>query len=97
MTVQTIKIGRQEFILVSKRDFERLAAQARRQTEDDYWTNAALEAEARARSKREKPIPFEQVERQLEARRRMLPTPSRSPGSSTPKSFWLRSFRPTAS
>jgi hypothetical protein len=70
MTLQTFKIGRREFVLLARRDFEKLAAQAQRQTEDDYWTTAALEAEARARSNREKPIPFEQVERELDARRR---------------------------
>ena len=68
MTLQTLKIGKREFVLLAKRDFEKLAAQAQRQTEDDYWTRAALEAEARARSKREKAIPFEQVERELDAR-----------------------------
>jgi hypothetical protein len=70
MTLQTLKIGRQEFVLLARRDFDRLAAQAQQQTEDDYWTTAALEAEARARSKREKPIPFEQIERELDGRRR---------------------------
>ncbi len=69
MTVQTLKIGKREFVLVPKRDFERLAAQARRQTEDDYWTQSALEAEARARSRRDKPIAFEDVERELDARK----------------------------
>jgi len=69
MTLQTLKIGRQEYILLAKRDFQKLAAQARRQTEDDYWTQAALKAEADARAKGEKPIPFEQIERELDARK----------------------------
>jgi len=67
MTLQMLKIGKQEFVLVAKRDFVKLAAQAQRQTEDDYWTRSALEAEAKARAKKEKPIPFEQVERELDA------------------------------
>ena len=70
MTVQTLKIGRREFILLAKRDFEKLASQAQRQTEDDYWTRSALDAEARSRSRGENPIPFEAVERELDARRR---------------------------
>ena len=69
MTMQMIKIGKREFVLLAKRDFEKLAAQAQRQSEDEYWTNAALEAEARARAKNEKPIPFDQIERELDARK----------------------------
>jgi hypothetical protein len=70
MTVQTLKIGRREFILLSKRDFAKLAEQAGRQTEDDYWTKAALNAEAKSRAKKEKAIPFEDIERDLDARHR---------------------------
>jgi len=70
MTLQTLKIGKREFILVAKRDFEKLAAQAQRQTEDDYWTNAALQAEARAKARHEKSIAFEEVERELDAHAR---------------------------
>jgi hypothetical protein len=69
MTVQTLKFGKREFVLVAKRDFEKLAAQARRQTEDDYWTQTALETEAKARAKKQKPIAFEEVERELDARK----------------------------
>jgi len=70
VTVQTLKIGKKDFVLLAKRDFEKLAAQAERQMEDDYWTQAALTAEADARTKREKPIPFEVVEAELDARKR---------------------------
>ena len=70
MILQSLKIGRREFILLARSDFEKLAAQAQRQSEDDYWTKAALQAEAKARSNKEKPIPFEQVERELDARPR---------------------------
>src|SRR5947209_8482232 len=52
MTLQTLKIGGREFVFVSKRDFAKLAAQAARQTEDDYWTLAALHAEAAARGRK---------------------------------------------
>jgi hypothetical protein len=69
MTLQTLTIGKQEFVLIAKRDFQKLAAQAQRQTEDDYWTQAALDAEAKARSRKEKPIAFEQVECELDARK----------------------------
>ena len=68
MTLQTLKIGKREFVLMARRDFEKLATQAQWQTEDDYWTHAALRAETKARAKHEKPILFEQVERELEAR-----------------------------
>ena len=69
MTVQMLKIGKREFVLMPKRDFERLAAQARRQAEDDYWTESALRTEARARRRDEKPIPFEVVEEELDSRK----------------------------
>jgi hypothetical protein len=67
MALQTLTIGKREFVLIAKRDFKRLAEQAQRQTEDDYWTQAALEAEAKAKTKNEKPIPFDEVERELDA------------------------------
>lgn len=70
MALQTLKIGKREFVLLSKRDFQKLARQAQRQTEDEYWTRTALEAEAKARSKGEKPIPFEEVQRELDAQKR---------------------------
>jgi hypothetical protein len=50
MTVQTLKIGKREFVLLSKRDFERLAAQARRQNEQDRQ-DAGDVAESRRRLK----------------------------------------------
>jgi hypothetical protein len=67
VTLQTLKIGNREYVLLAKRDFEKLAAQAKKQAEDDYWTGSALKAESKARSKREKPIPFEDIERELDA------------------------------
>ena len=70
MTLQRFKIGGREFVLLAKRDFEKLAEQALRQTEDDYWTNAALQAESRARTRNEKPIAFEELERELDQRKR---------------------------
>ena len=77
MTLQTLKIGKREFVLLTKSDFKKLAAQANRQTEDDYWTEAALRAEAKARSNKEKPIPFEDLERELAARKAPASTPRR--------------------
>jgi hypothetical protein len=35
MTLQTLKIGKREFVVVPKRDYDRLAAQAHRQAEQD--------------------------------------------------------------
>ena len=70
MTLQTLRIGRQEFILLSKRDFTKLAAQADRQAEDDYWTSTALDAEKKSQMNKEKPIPFSEIERELNARSR---------------------------
>ena len=73
MTLQTLTIGKQEFVLIAKREFKRLAEQAQRQTEDDYWTQAALRAEANAKSKKEKPIPFDEVERELDGKKGLTP------------------------
>jgi len=69
MTLQRLKIGKQEYVLLAKRDFDKLAAKARRQIEDDYWTETALKTEAEMRAKRQKPIPFAQVERELDERK----------------------------
>jgi len=70
MTLQTLKIGGRQFVLLAKRDFQKLAAQAGRQSEDDYWTAAALAAETAARARKQKPIPFQAVEREIDERRR---------------------------
>ena len=70
MTSQTVKIGKREYVLLAKRDFDKLTAQAGRQTEDDYWTETALNAEAQARSTGEEPIAFSVVERELDAGKR---------------------------
>jgi hypothetical protein len=50
MIVQTLKIGRREFVLVPKRDFDRIAAQARRQEEQERQ-DAGDVAESRRRMK----------------------------------------------
>jgi len=71
MTLQTLTIGKEEFVLITKRDFQKLAEQAQKQTEDDYWIQAALDAEANAKLKKEKPIAFDAVERELDARKRL--------------------------
>lgn len=77
MTLQTLKIGRREFVLLARRDFERLAAQAQRQTEDEYWTESALKAEAEAKARNEKPIAFSEVERELNGHRKSRPASHR--------------------
>jgi len=69
MTVQILKMGKREFILLAKRDFQRLTTHARRLAEDDYWIWSALDAEAKARSQRQRPIAFDRVERELDARK----------------------------
>ena len=78
MTLQTLKIGGREFVLLAKQDFEKLAAQADRQSEDDYWTDAALAAEAAARAKKQMPIPFADVEREIDKRSRSAPAGKRT-------------------
>jgi hypothetical protein len=42
MTTQTLKIGKREFVLIPKHEFDRLTAQARQNAEDTYWTESAL-------------------------------------------------------
>jgi hypothetical protein len=71
MTFQTLKLGKREFVVLPKRDFDRLTAQARlEQAEDRYWTEVALKAEADSRARGEQPIPLEEVEREFDARAR---------------------------
>jgi hypothetical protein len=50
MTVQTLKIGRRDFVVLPKRDFDRLAAQARKQADQDRQ-DAGDVAESRRRMK----------------------------------------------
>jgi hypothetical protein len=61
------KMGKREFVVIPKSDFEKLAAQAQRQTEDEFWTEAALQAEADSRARGEKPIALADVEAKLDA------------------------------
>jgi len=64
VTVQTLKIGKREFVLVPKRDFERLAAQARRQDEQDRQ-DAGDVAESRRRRKERGGITLAKLSRKL--------------------------------
>lgn len=50
MTVQTLKIGKRQFVLLSKRDFDRLEAQARRLREQESQDAGDL-AESRRRAR----------------------------------------------
>jgi hypothetical protein len=68
MTVQTLKMGKREFVVIPKSDFEKLTAQAQRQTEDDFWTEAALRAEADSRARGEKLIALADLELGLDAK-----------------------------
>jgi hypothetical protein len=94
MTMQTLTIGGQEFVLLAKHDFQRLAAQARRQTEDDYWTQADLKAEADARSKKQRPIAFEQVRARIGRARKW--TGQRPPGTPMSGGRWQVELLPVA-
>ena len=69
MDMQTQNLAGREFVFLPKRDFQKLAAQAQRQREDDYWTEAALKAKAQFVASGEQPIPFEQFERELDAKK----------------------------
>ena len=64
MTVQTLKIGRREFVLLPKRDFERIAAQALRQNEQDRQ-DAGDVAESRRRMKEPGGITLAEMRRKL--------------------------------
>jgi hypothetical protein len=66
MTLQTLKIRGREFVLLAKRDFKKLTAQATERAEEEYWTKLALETEAKSRAKGEKPIPFEEVDKEIQ-------------------------------
>jgi hypothetical protein len=50
MTVQTLKIGKREFVVLPKRDFDRIAAKARKQVEQERQ-DAGDVAESRRRMK----------------------------------------------
>jgi hypothetical protein len=58
MTLQTLRIGGREFILLPKPEFQKLASQAQRQTADDYWTRSrprpaqSLKGKSRFRSRK---------------------------------------------
>ena len=64
MTMQTLTIGKRQFVLLPKRDFERLAAQARRQAEQDRQ-DAGDVAESRRRRKEPGGTPLVQVRKRL--------------------------------
>lgn len=50
MTIQTLKIGRREYVVLPRRDFERLAARARKQAEQECQDSGDV-AESRRRIK----------------------------------------------
>ncbi|MBI4579690.1 MAG: hypothetical protein HY718_08315 [Planctomycetes bacterium] len=64
MTVQTLKIGKREFVLLPKRDFERIAAQARRQNEQ-VRQDAGDRAESRRRMKQPCGITLAEMRKKL--------------------------------
>jgi hypothetical protein len=64
MNVQTLKVGKREFVLLPKREFERLAASARRQVEQDRQ-DAGDAAESRRRRKQPGGITLPELRRKL--------------------------------
>ena len=64
MNVQTLKIGRRKFVLLPKRDFERIVAQARRQDEQDRQ-DAGDVAESRRRMREPGGITLDEVRKKL--------------------------------
>ena len=64
MTVQTLKIGKQEFVVLPKRDYERIAAQAGRQADQDRQ-DAGDVAESRRRMKEPGGITLAQMRAKL--------------------------------
>ena len=72
MTVQTVKLGRERFVLLKEKDYRQLKAKAlgakpavkrRRLTAQDRGDIA--EARRRLADPNEKPIPYEQVRKEL--------------------------------
>jgi hypothetical protein len=72
MTVQTVKLGRERFVLLREKDYRQLKAKAlgakrvtkrRRLTAQDRGDIA--EARRRLADPNEKPIPYEQVRKEL--------------------------------
>jgi hypothetical protein len=65
MNVQTLKIGRRKFVLVPKRDFERIVAQARRQEKQDRQ-DAGDVAESRRRMREPGGLTLAEVRKKLQ-------------------------------
>ncbi|HEY8747761.1 MAG TPA: hypothetical protein VIM11_07295 [Tepidisphaeraceae bacterium] len=63
MTVQTVKLGGKQFVIVPKREFDRIHAQARRQADQDRQ-DAGDVAESKRRAK-EPSIPLVNVRKRL--------------------------------
>ena len=64
MTVSTLKIGKREFVLLPKRDFDRIRAQAKRQDFQDRQ-DAGDVAEVRRRKARESSKPYAHLQKKL--------------------------------
>ncbi len=64
MNVQTLKIGRRKFVLLPKRDFERIVAQARRQDEQDRQ-DASDVAESRRRMREPGSLTLGEIRKKL--------------------------------
>lgn len=64
MVLQTVKLGRQQFVLVAKRDFDRICAQAERQNQQDHQ-DAGDTAEIRRRKDRGPDRPYSALRKKL--------------------------------
>ena len=62
MTVSTLKIGSQEFVVVPKRDFERMRAQAKRQALQERQDAGDL-AEVKRRKARGPSKPYSELQK----------------------------------
>ncbi len=67
MTIQTVTLGRERYVILREKDYQQLKAQAarkgRRLTAQDKGDIA--EATRRLNDPKEKPIPYEQVRKEL--------------------------------
>jgi hypothetical protein len=64
MVLQTVRLGRQQFVLVAKRDFDRIAAQAQRQQQQDRQDAGDI-AEVRRRKARGESKPYTTLRKKL--------------------------------
>jgi hypothetical protein len=62
--MQTVKLGKEEYVLIAKRDFQRMAAQAERQNQQDQQDAGDL-AEVKRRKSRGSAKPYSELRKKL--------------------------------